>query len=432
VADCGGIADPRLTARTLTALLLVVAVVGCGGSDPEQRAAPAGANLWVAPTAGDTPARCDSPCAFDPAQAYGDFQAAYSAAEGGDVVRVKAGRYGTQKIATNNARLTEPVTIQAARGDEVRLTLLQTDADWITVKDMTIDAARAAGRGWRSTGSHITLANVDVTGPEATIALSGGGEDVTYRDGELGSRGDRTRRRCANHNPEPVEVADTTRLTLYNVTFWPFFPELNSVECLGDGNMHLETIRINDGVKDLVINRGRFMDGDEGGSGRLFHSTAGGAPSTGGLIVNSYFGAGPVVGGDIRLGAAGASCDGWVLAYNYWTHGIVDATCKVKPTYIGNLGPQPDYLPCPGSEASHNLWAWSTAKSGCGTDRWVVHPDPVTDGYAHAADGYHLTPGSPAVDAGEQELCAKYTGGEDIDGDKRTGTCDAGPDELTR
>ncbi len=41
-----------------------------------------------------------------------------------------------------------------------------------------------------------------------------------------------------------------------------------------------------------------------------------------------------------------------------------------------------------------------------------------------------LTPDSPAVDAGEEELCAKYTGGEDIDGDKRTGTCDAGPDEL--
>ena len=59
-----------------------------------------------------------------------------------------------------------------------------------------------------------------------------------------------------------------------------------------------------------------------------------------------------------------------------------------------------------------------------------MHAEPVTDGYAHADDGYHLAAGSPAIDAGEEELCAKYTGGEDIDGDKRTGTCDAGPDEL--
>ena len=416
--------------RALPAVLLV-AVAGCGGGAPAAAPTPEPktANLWVAPTAGDKPDRCATACEFDPAKAYGDFQAAYSAAEGGDKIRVKAGSYGAQKITSPNAGLSEPVTVEAARGEDVTLTLLQTDVDWLTVKDMTITAGRAAGRGWRSTGSHITLANVDITGPEATISLSGGGEDITYRDSALGTRGNTVKRRCANHNPEPLEVADTTRLRIYNVTFWPFVPELNNLaDCGGDGNMHLETVRVNDGVQDLVINRARFMEGDQSGTARLFQSAAGGAPSPGGLVVNSSFG--PATGMDIHLGAGGATCDGWVFAYNSWTHGINDEGCQVKPTYVGNLGPQPDYLPCPGSEASHNLWAWSAPKSGCGTDAWVVHPEPVTDGYAHAADGYHLTPGSPAIDAGEEKLCAKYTGGEDIDGDTRTGTCDAGPDEY--
>ncbi|HET8759103.1 MAG TPA: hypothetical protein VFM58_24005 [Solirubrobacteraceae bacterium] len=415
--------------RSLVLLVVVLAVSGCGGGAPAAAPAPDAANLWVAPTAGAKPERCATPCTFDPAKAYGDFQAAYSAAANGDTVRVKAGRYGTQAIATTNPDLSEPVTIRAAHGEDVTLTLLQTDADWLSVKDMTIEAGAAAGRGWRSTGSHITLANVDITGPEATISLAGGGADVTYRDSALGTRGNTTRRLCANHNPEPLEVADTTRLTIYNVTFWPFVPELdNLADCGGDGNLHLETIRVNDGVKDLVINRARFMAGDESGSARLFQSGAGGAPSSGGLVVNSYFG--PAIGLDIQLAAGDATCDGWVFAYNSWTHGINDEECAVKPTYVGNLGPQPDYLPCPGSRASHNLWAWTAPKSGCGTDAWVVHPEPVTDAYAQAADGYHLTPGSPAIDAGEQELCAKYTGGEDIDGDRRSGTCDAGPDEY--
>ena len=418
--------------RAVVCALAVLALAGCGEArnDAVPTPPPLGANLWVAPTAGSKPARCDKPCEFDPTRAYGSFQDAYSAAEGGDTVRVKAGRYGSQTIATNNPRLTEPVTIQAARGDAVTLARLDTAADWITVKDMTIAARRGANRGWRSTGSHITLDNVDVTGPEATIALSGGGEDVTYRDSELGTEGNTTRRLCRRHNPEPFEIADTTNLTIYNVTFWPFIPELNNfADCGGDGNMHLETIRVNDGVQHLVINRARFMGGDQSGSGRLFQSGAGGAPSSDGLVVNSYFGPGPALGGDIRLAAGTAQCDGWVFAYNYWTHGINDEGCQVKPTYIGNLGPQPDYLPCPGSKASHNLWFWTAAKQGCGTDQWVVG-DPAANPYAHADDGYHLTASSPAIDAGDEALCAKYTGGEDIDGDPRKGRCDAGPDEY--
>ena len=75
---------------------------------------------------------------------------------------------------------------------------------------------------------------------------------------------------------------------------------------------------------------------------------------------------------------------------------------------------------------------WSTAGSGCGTDRWLVDTssDPLR-AYQHDEDGFHLTRGSPAVDAGQaQKACEALTGGVDIDGDPRAGRCDAGPDEL--
>ena len=72
---------------------------------------------------------------------------------------------------------------------------------------------------------------------------------------------------------------------------------------------------------------------------------------------------------------------------------------------------------------------WTAARPGCGTDRWVIGKDPNT-AVRRGADGYHLTEASPAIDAGDEALCARYTGGRDIDGDRRTGRCDAGPDEY--
>jgi hypothetical protein len=121
-----------------------------------------------------------------------------------------------------------------------------------------------------------------------------------------------------------------------------------------------------------------------------------------------------------------------VIAYSYWEGALYDTTCPVRPTYIGNLGTMPDYVECPGAEAAANLWVWATAKTGCGTDRWLVDTsDAPLGAYRHDADGYHLTGDSPAIDAGQPlDECEALTGGVDIDGDPREGTCDAGPDEY--
>ncbi len=412
-----------MTAAAVASLLLA----GCGGDSGGRRApvAPNTANLWVAPTAGGAPKRCATACRYDAAAAYGDFRSAYQAAKPGDVVRVKAGSYGAQRLGPPNQDLDAPVTIEAATGEKVTLTLLQTDADWLTVKDMRITAGPVGGRGWHSTGSHITLDNVDISGPEATITVDRGA-DVAYRNADMGTPGNTTPRHCANRNSEPVQVAETTGFTLFNVTFWPFIPELGNPICGPDGNMHLETVRINDGVRHVVIDRARFLAHDGSGTARLFAA----GTSSDVRVVNSYFGPTNGPGGGTGATITLNHCDGWVFAYDFWTQGLDDSACSVKPTYVGNIAAQPDYLPCPGSSASHNLWTWTTAKAGCGTDRWLVRPEPVLTAYKHARDGYHLTADSPAIDAGEEELCKRYTGGVDIDGQRRKGACDAGPDEY--
>src|SRR4029079_14939335 len=133
--------------------------------------------------------------AYDPARAYGSFQAAYSAASGGDTIRVKAGAYGNQDITSDNGDLSSMVTFQAAAGETVTMNRLTTDVDWITVKDMEITAAAKDGRGWYSHGHHVTLDHVYSSGAEAVAAI--GGSDVSYLNAGLGTRGNTTARRCS-------------------------------------------------------------------------------------------------------------------------------------------------------------------------------------------------------------------------------------------
>jgi len=65
-----------------------------------------------------------------------------------------------------------------------------------------------------------------------------------------------------------------------------------------------------------------------------------------------------------------------------------------------------------------------------GSDQWVLDSNNNLNALNYGSDGYHLQAGSPAINAGDTTLCLQYTGGVDIDGRPRTGTCDAGPDEF--
>ena len=62
------------------------------------------ANLWVNTAEGDSPKRCKTACRYDSARAYGSFAEAAAAAESGDTIRVKAGKYGRQGASATRAR----------------------------------------------------------------------------------------------------------------------------------------------------------------------------------------------------------------------------------------------------------------------------------------------------------------------------------------
>ena len=349
-------------------------------------------------------------------------------------MEVQTGSYGAQALSPKQTAAPD-VVIQPVIAGSVTVDDLVTGGDHVTIRDVTISTGTNHGRGWASTASHVTLDGVRITGPYARVAIRGG-DDVTWRNGSLGTPGNTTNRVCGidggpGMDPQPVEIGSVADVTFSNLDFHPFIPDLENPACGPDGVMHLETIRVNDGVDGFRLERSRFHRGDGSGTARLFVTKLGGANSNGLTVVNNWFGAATGRGGgshsvDIHRNQ---SCVDYVFAHNQFEQGV-NAACSPKTglKFVGNTGVGPSYL-CEGTSHVRNLWTWSSAGS-CGTDRWVIDSNFSLAALRYAPDGYHLRSNSPAINAGEIAECMALTRGVDIDGQRRSGRCDAGPDEF--
>jgi hypothetical protein len=400
------------------------------GRTPESK----GPSLWVDESGG----RC---VRRSPPAEYADGDActlaeAYDGARSGDEVWIRGGTYPQAQIGPDNDDLDEPVVMRPADGEEVTLQGLVTYGGRLTLRDVTIATEGRHERGWISEGaSDVRLDGVDITGPWANLRVQGG-QNNTYANASFGTPGNTRPRVCASGDGEPVELTLTKGMTISNVDFQPFQPDRDNPACGPDGVLHLETIRVNEGVDDFLLERSRFHRGDGSGTARLFVTkldpVGAGENSDRMRVVNNWFGA--AEGSTSILLGENQVCAGYVFAYNLWEGGFDDACRKdgaESLTFVANEGTQPDYLPCPGTTAAHNVWTWSAGRTDCGTDTWAIDPCNCLDGLGLAGDGFHLTATSPAVDAGQPEAeCKRLTGGVDIDGEPRRGTCDAGPDEL--
>jgi chitodextrinase len=395
---------------------------------------PGSANVFVAPNGSDAGANCKR---FAVGSSNPDptgsslcrtLDKGYHLASPGDVVEVEAGGYPAQTLTTKAGAISPNVLLRPASGASVTIDSLTTQGSYATLRDMIVPTGSNHARGWFNSGSNIILDNVDVTGPWANVKITGG-THVTWKNSGLGTPGNTAKRLCAQGDGEPMELSNVTNLLISNVDFYPFQPELGNPVCGPDSNMHLETIRVWDDVNGWTLERSRFHRGDGSGSARVFFSKIGGGDPANITFVNNWFGSSS---GTVSIYlTANSACNNYVFAYNHWEEGFVDdCSPKTSLKLIGNTGTQPSYLPCMGTANIRDLWAWNTA-GNCGTDQWVIDSANSIAALKYASDGYHLQSSSPAIGAGETSQCMSLTGGVDIDGDPRTGPCDAGPDEYS-
>ena len=397
--------------------------------------APGNANLWI-DTNGGTCVR-DAGHSYADATACGSFDAANDKCQNDDLVLVKGGAYPDQTVTGSNAR-TSACTMQGAFGETVDFHTLRTSGNWLTVKNMLSDSGATehlgvAGCAWCNTGSHITLDNVDFPGKWAAIEINNG-DSVTWKNSELGTAGNTADRLCGRDD-EPARMSNATNVVIDNNVFHPFRGEENPANC-GGGVYHLETWRLWDSNDGVLFSNNHFDDSNGDSSYTISSSMGGcvGCPDNRNLrFVNNYFGEKccGYAGADIGFGD-GRACTGFVFAYNFFHSGgaglFNNCSSETGMVYVGNMGFNPGGCPVSGTNTA-NLWI-GTSHGTCAGNTWLSGGPDSWSSYRLSPDGLHLTSSSPSVNAGETNVCATWASRLDIEGQARTGNCDAGPDEY--
>ncbi len=170
------------------------------------------ANVFVDAVAGSSPARCASPCTYDPTRAYGSFAAACAATQAGDKVGVRGGVYGVQTITRANCNPSSPITFEAVSGDTPILAGLT-----VGQNDGGSQPGNLTFRGLTITGSSSTTAVFVYWG---NTSPSSSAHDLVF-DNDRIAVGQPTR-------GPAIDAIGVQRLTIRNSTIGPACCGLNS------------------------------------------------------------------------------------------------------------------------------------------------------------------------------------------------------------
>ena len=389
--------------------------------------APDAANLWVDGTAGAC-TRSQAPARYRGASACASIDAAWDACRPGDVIRVRAGTYAAQAITGDKAA--PGCTVVGDSGTTIGE--LTTEGRFLALQNVTVDVGPAKRAGWAARASNVTLTNVAFHGPFVSIDISGV-SNVRWSGGELGSPNATGGRRICGQDAEPLQIAGADHVTIDRVRFHPQDADPTPSPCSANG-FHLEMIRLDAGTTFFTLSNSTFDNGDHSGTASVFITEPGGSVDPHDLTFeNNFFGTNDSVGAfDVHSNVT--SCVNFTFAYNTFRAptGAFQCTSAVNTVWVGNLGANGPAASCFGTFIN-NVWQ-DTHSDKCGSDTWVFGARGRVDRLGLGGpDGFHLQPGSPAIDAGERTgYCTSKLGARDHDGRRRPigGRCDAGATEL--
>jgi hypothetical protein len=259
------------------------------------------ANVWVDRSGGDC-TRDASAAPYRDGTACRTLAAAWKAARPGDVIRVKAGRYGAQVVAGGKAAATRVIgetgTVFTAAGAVscgYQGGALCANADHLVLEHVTLDAGEAHGQssGAEVNGDDVTFRDVALEGPFVSLYVVG--TRFTWHRGRLGADGRKGGQRSpacdgGNGDGQPVLIEQSaTGATLDGIRFNPQGSDQTPRSCSSNG-FHLENVRI-EAARDVTIRNVRFLSGSEAGSGHVFvtSATASDTAAAGLTIENTSF-----------------------------------------------------------------------------------------------------------------------------------------------
>ena len=368
------------------------------------------ANLWI-DTNGGSCTRQSTAGAYSDAAACASIQAAVSACVAGDTIRMKTGSYGAQTITA--VKTSPGCKVIAETGTKIGT--LTTHGAWYEVQNVT-------GTGWDISNSggvgtnNITCRNCNFSGNGGVWWTANGYSNISWIGGSL--RNYSTAVNSQGFSIWSGEVAGgstaATNILVDGVTF-------DSIVNTGGNANHFEVIRVDGNVNGITIRNSTFTNNVTSTS-LIFFTTFRGTKPQNITLENNFFGGLGSAYYTLNMNYQGSSCSNWTMRYNTFLGAMIaGGNCTYSNmVWVGNLGPRGN---CEGTAFRSNVWYGSSGAACGGTDKII------TSSGLGGTDGFHLTAGSLAIDAGGSGTDCIST---DRDGNSRPSgaRCDAGAHEY--